>query len=242
MMRFALLAIGLAIGCTRHGGATSPAVDAPPQILAALDVQHTPGEQMAWDVFWQGMAVGHAELIAGIDDARITFRTGTLASALASVSYQLATAIEQGRARTVTEVLTRDGETRRVEAALGATSFTLRGVTPRRTPDGQPLHTLASALGVVRTWSQGTPTQGYLWLIHGGELYRLDVFPPVRDEALGHHALRIDAVVRASDHSVTIDLSVWLAANRDRTPLRFVVEEGSDRVSAELVETTGQLD
>jgi hypothetical protein len=242
MMRFALLAIGLAIGCARHGASMTTAVDPPVQIMAAIDAQHVPGEQMAWDVFWQGMAIGHAELALGAHDARVTFRTGTLASALASVSYQLATAIEHGHARSVTEVLTRDGETRRVDADLGAASFTLRRQTPRHTPDGQPLHTLASALGVVRAWSQGAPVQGYLWLIHGGELYRLDAFAPVRDEALGHKALRIDAVVRSLDQSVKLDVSVWLAANGDRTPLRFVVEQGGDRVSAELVETTGQLD
>jgi hypothetical protein len=237
-----LCALVLAMGCMRHGAPGPAIVEAPPQVLAAIGAQHVPGEHIAWDVFWQGMAIGHAELSAGARDARVTFRTGTLASALASVSYRLATVIEEGRARTVTEVLTRDGETRQIDATLGAASFTLRTAPPRRTPDGQPLHSLASALGVVRAWSRGTPAQGYLWLIHRGELYRLDVFPPVRDEALGHKAVRIDAVVRALDQSVTLDVSIWLAANRDRTPLRFVVEEGSDRVSAELVETTGQLD
>ncbi len=197
---------------------------------------------MAWDVYWQGMQVGHAELVTGASDVRASFRTGTLASAITTVRYDMTTTIDHGRARSTREVLTRGSRTESVDAELGAASFTLRGHTPKPTPDGQPLHTLTSALAVVRTWSQTPSAQGYLWLLHGGELYRLDVFPPVKDEALGKRALRIDAVVRSLDRTSNIDVSIWLARNADRTPLRFVVEEDGDRASAELVESTTSFD
>ena len=240
-MRRAVILVCLA-GCVRKPGTQAPVPDAPPAALAQLPPHVARGEEMAWDVFWQGMQVGHAELVTGARDVRASFRTGMLASAISSVRYEMTTVIDRGSALSTAEVLARGGSSERVDVELGASSFTLRGQVPRRTPDGHPLHTLTSALGIVRTWSLATAPQGYLWLVHGGELYRLDVFPPVRDEALGKKALRIDAVVRAIDRSVTLDVSIWLARNGDRTPLRFVVEEDGDRVSAELVETTAAFD
>jgi len=240
-MRRALILLCLA-GCVRKPGTQGPVPEAPPAALAGITTRLSHGEEMAWDVFWQGMQVGHAELVTGARDVRASFATGTLASAISRVRYEMTTVIDRGGPRSTVEVLARGGTSERVDAELGAASFTLRGQVPRRTPDGQPLHTLTSALGIVRTWSQAMAPQGYLWLVHGGELYRLDVFPPVKDEALGRKALRIDAVVRAIDRSVTLDVSIWLARNHDRTPLRFVVEEGGDRVSAELVETTAAFD
>lgn len=236
-----VILIGLT-ACARRPGTQAAVPEAPPTALALTAPQLHRGEEMAWDVFWQGMQVGHAELVTGAGEVRASFRTGTLASAIANVRYEMTTVVGQDRARSTTEVVSRRGTSERVDVDLGASSFTLRGHTPRRTPDGQPLHTLTSALAIVRIWSHTTAPQGYLWLVHGGELYRLDVFPPVGDEALGKKALRIDAVVRALDRSVTLDVSIWLARNADRTPLRFVVEEGGDRVSAELVESTARLD
>ena len=241
-MRHAVVLILCVGACVRRPGTVAPLVEAPPTVLALTAPQLHHGEEMAWDVFWQGMRVGHAELVTGASDVRASFRTGTLASAVANVRYDMTTVIGGVQPRSTTEVLSRSGASERVDAELGAASFTLRGHAPMRTPDGQPLHTLTSALAIVRAWSQATAPQGYLWLVHGGELYRLDVFPPVRGEALGKKALRVDAVVRAIDRSVTLDVTIWLARNADRTPLRFVIEQGEDRVSAELVESTASFD
>lgn len=240
-MRRAVILLCLA-ACAGKPRTQALAREAPPAALALVTPQLIRGEEMGWAVWWQGVEVGHAELVTGAQDIRASFRTGTLASAIASIRYDMTTQIDLGHVRSTTEVTSRRGATERVDADLGAASFTLRGQVPRPTPDGRPLHTLTSALGVVRAWSQGTAPQGYLWFAHGGELYRLDVFPPVRDEALGKKALRIDAVVRAIDRSTTLDVSIWLARNTERTPLRFVVEEGSDRVSAELIESTTVFD
>lgn len=241
-MRRAIVLVLCLAACTRRPGTQAPVPEAPPSALALTAPQLLRGEEMAWDVFWQGMQVGHAELVTGVGEIRASFRTGRLASAIANVSYEMTTVFERDRARTTTEILSRSSTNRRIDAELGASSFTLRGQVPRRTPDGQPLHTLTSALAIIRTWSQATAPQGYLWLVHGGELYRLDAFSPVKDEALGKQALRVDAVVRALDRSVNLDVSIWLARDANRTPLRFVVAEGGDRVSAELVESTASWD
>lgn len=240
-MRCAVILLCL-VGCARTPGTRAPAPDVPPAVLAVTAPQHIRGEEMAWAVWWQGVEVGKAVLVTGTEYVRASFRTGTLASAIANLRYDMTTQIDRGRPRSTTEVTSRRGNTDRFDTELHAASFTLRGQVPRPTPDGQPLHTLTSALGVVRAWSQATAPQGYLWFVHGGELYRLDVFPPVRDEAIGKQALRIDAVVRSIDRSTMLDVSIWLARNADRVPLRFVVQEGADRVSAELVESTASFD
>lgn len=237
----ATILVGLA-SCARRPGAQTPVPEAPPTALALTVPQLHRGEEMGWDVYWQGMQVGHAELITGAGGLRASFRTGTLASAIASVRYQMTTVIDRGHPRSTTEIMSRRGTSERVDAELGTASFTLRGQAPSPTPDRQPVHTLTTALAIVRTWSLSPGPQGYVWLVHGGEFYRLDVFPPVPDEALGKKALRVDAVVRAIDRSVTLDVTIWLARNHERTPLRFVVEEGEDRVSAELVESTSSID
>jgi hypothetical protein len=110
-------------------------------------------------------------------------------------------------------------------------------------PGGTQLHTLQTALGVVRAWSSAKHAPaGYLWVLHQGRLFRLDVFRPARDEALGIRALRIDGVVRALDGGPSLAISLWLAANRDRTPLRFVIQGGDNRISAEVVESTASFD
>src|SRR5665647_1101157 len=157
-MRRAVLVLCLA-ACAHKPGTKAPLVEAPPTVLALTPPQLTRGEEMVWDVFWQGMQVGHAELVTGARDLRASFRTGTLASAIASVRYDMTTAIDGGRARSTIEVMSRGGASERVDAELGAASFTLRGQVPKLTPDGQPLHTLTSALAIVRAWSQTSPLQ-----------------------------------------------------------------------------------
>ena len=76
--------------CAPRGGAlATPAVAAPPLALGAEPVVLVRGEQMVWDVFWQGLTIGRAELRVGPHDARSVFTTGTLASALGTLRVQV---------------------------------------------------------------------------------------------------------------------------------------------------------
>jgi hypothetical protein len=104
------------------------------------------------------------------------------------------------------------------------------------------LHTLDTCLGVVRAWSLGEAPRGYTWLVHRGRLFRLDVLPPERTDLMGVSTLRVNGMVRSFDRQTALDLSIWLAPNRDRTPLQIAVRAGEQQISAELVEGTGAFD
>jgi hypothetical protein len=228
-----------ACGPPRVGPAPLPE---PPRPLADV-APRLDGEQAAWNVFYQGVPIGRAELVVDGHAARTTFRTSRAARVLAAARLELATALERGRVRGVREVLTLGDETERAEAIVDGASYTPAGGAPRRVPGGTRLHTLHSALGVVRAWSaERAPAPGYLWLWSGGRLYRLDVARPVREDVLGVAALRVDGTVRAPHLPGAITVAVWLAANADRTPVRLSLRSGSHLLAAELSESTASLD
>jgi len=237
-----LLVLGVVAACGAHHGPAVALPEPPPISLAATAPAFAPGEQTTWQVFWRNVAVGQLELSIEPRQARTVFRTGALASALSSIRYELVTALDRGRVIATKDTLTVDGQTNHSDVLVDGAKFTPRDGKPGRVPGGTQLHTLHSALGVVRTWSTTTAPAGYLWLLHQGRLFRLDVFRPTRDEALGIRALRVDGIVRALDGAPPMDVSVWLAANRDRTPLRFVIQSDGKTVAAEVIESTASLE
>jgi hypothetical protein len=235
------LVVCAACGAPRAGGAPIP--EPPPRALADVAPRLPAGEQTAWNVFYGGVPIGRAELIVEGQVAHTTFRTSRAARMLAAVRLELATALERGRVRGVREVLTLGRQTERAEAIVDGASYTPAGGEARRVPGGTRLHTVHSALGVVRAWSAGrAPGRGYLWLWSGGRLYRLDVARPVRDDVLGVRALRVDGTVRAPHLGETVTVTVWLAANADRTPVRLLLRAGAHLVAAEVAASTASLD
>lgn len=226
--------------CARGPATTLP--EPPPASLADITPALPPGEQTSWQVFFQNIAIGKAELVIGARDARTTFRTGRLASALASVRYEQVTGFADGRVASIHEDLEVDGAhtggTYRVDGA----SFT-DGLGGRRlVPGASRVHTLQTALGVLRAWSKTDGHPGYLWLLHQGQLFRLDVFKPADDEALSIRALRIDGVARGLESSPPVELSLWLARNRDRTPIKLVLKTNGQSVSAEVLTSSASFE
>ena len=224
--------------CGAHGGPAVPLPVAPPISLASIPPALAAGEQTTWQVFFRNINIGRVELAIDPHQARTTFRTGVLASALSSIHYELVTALDHGRVVGTTETLTKDGRTNRSDVIVDGAMFIPKQGVPQRVPGGTQLHTLQSALGVLRTWSRKDPRPGYLWVIHQGRLFRLDVFRPSRDEVLGIRSLRVEGIVRALDGAPAITMTLWLAANRDRTPVRFLI----DGVSAEVLESTASFE
>ena len=240
-MRRIALALVVCAACGPPPGAPA-ALPPAPRPLDEVVPRLVAGEQTTWNVFYQTMPIGRADLVIGERGARTTFRTSRVARALATVRYELATALDRGRVLGARDELSVDGAVERAEAAVDGASYTAGGET-LRVPGGTHLHTLHSALGAVRAWSAmrgGGP--GYLWMWSGGRLYRLDLSRSTRDDVLGVHALRLDGTVRAPHLSPSISVSVWLAANRDRTPLRFAFQSGPHRVIAEVSESTASLE
>lgn len=225
-------------GCGRSAASVKSSADPGPTSLADLPIAHVVGESMAWEVYWQAMLVGRAELTAVAREARCSFHTSTLASAIASVRFEHVTKLDARGAVSSTEQLTRDRSADFSEVGFDGSRYTLGAGPAVGVPGGGRLHTVTTALAIVRTWAALDSHPGFLWLIHRDELYRLDLPRPMRDEALGKPALRVDAIVRSLDRTTEMDISIWLGLDLARTPLRFVVEAGEDRVAAELVEST----
>ncbi len=239
------LAVCAACGPASAASVARPAALPPPPARALADT--TPrlpvGEQTAWNVFYGGVTIGRADLVVGDRVARTTFRTSRAARMLATAHLELATALDRGRVRGVRELLTHGGKAERAEAAIDGARYTPAGGAARRVPGGTRLHTAHSALGVLRAWSaERAPAPGYLWLWSGGQVYRLDVARPVREEVLGVGALRVDGTVRAPHLEAPITVAVWLAANADRTPIRLRLMAGPHLVAAEVAESTASLE
>lgn len=240
-MRVLLVLVACA-ACGPPPGTPSTLPQPPPHALDDVAPRLPPGEQTTWNVFYQTIPIGRADLVIGERGARTTFHTSRVARALAAVRYELETALDRGRVRGAREDLTLDGEREHAETAVDGPTYTA-DEGPLRVPGGTNLHTVHSALGAVRAWSAMRDDRtGYLWLWSGGKLYRLDLSRPTRDDVLGVRALRLDGTVRAPHLSPSITLSVWLAANRDRTPLRFAFQSGIHRVTAEVSESNASLE
>jgi hypothetical protein len=219
-----------------------PLVEHPPMPLPAAGIQLAAGEQMTWEVYWQGMLIGSADLAVTTTEAQSKFSTTMLARAFASVRYHLTSTLERGMPTASREGLTMSGEATSIVTAIDGARYAIDEGPQLVVPGGTPLHTLHSAIGSLRTWSRGEAPPAYLWFVLRHTLYRLDVDRPARDEAIGHRALKIHGIVRAIDRSIDpVDVTVWLAATPDRTPLRFVVLADGERISAELTETTSKL-
>lgn len=201
-----------------------------------------PGEQMVWEVFWQGLEIGRAELRVGPREARSLFSTGTLASALANVRHELTTGLDVGPHRIAHELVVFDGETRKQDVTLDGARFQLDDAAPRTAPGGVHLHTLHSALGAVRAWSRLEAPRAFLWLLVDGDLYRVDLERPAAEDSDLGRVLRIESTVRPLVEGMApLDLTIWLAATTERTPVRFVVVSGEHRISAELTESTASF-
>jgi hypothetical protein len=223
--------------CGPRTGSTIPLVEAPPTPLPATGLVLAPGEEMVWDVYWQAMQVGRATLSVGTGEARSSFSTTALARAFAKVKYQLVSTPTSAR-----EGLTMSGDASSISVAIDGAHYAFDGGPRRAVPGGTTLHTLHSAIGSVRAWSLGDAPPAYLWFVLRHTLYRLDVERPTGDEALGRRALKIHALARAIDQSIDpVDVTIWLSTTPERTPLRFVVVTGGERVSAELTETNAAL-
>lgn len=191
------------------------------------------GEQMAWNVFWQGVQIGRAELYVGMVGARSTFTTTAPASAFPNIVHDLSTDLGYGPHHASFEYIVHDGETRRQRITFDGARYELVGKPSRLAPGGAALHTLHTALGAVRAWSRTDARRAYLWLVVDGELYRVDLEHLARDRA----ALRIESKVRRlAPGFEPLHVTIWLADTDKRTPVRLVVVSGEHRISAELAE------
>jgi hypothetical protein len=106
-------------------------------------------------------------------------------------------------------------------------------------PDGNPGHTLHSALGAVRAWAQPDARPGFLFIVHAGQLVRLEVARPIVEELQGTKTLRVECRVHPqTDQREPFAATLWLTDDPKRTPVRIEVTSAGEHVTAELFDTT----
>ncbi|MBX3158837.1 MAG: DUF3108 domain-containing protein [Deltaproteobacteria bacterium] len=218
-----------------------PQLAAAPPRLAPMAVRALvlpAGETMIWDVHADGLTIGRAELAIGDTEVRSKFKTGQLASMIATAKHDATTALDRRalRPRGMDELLQLDTEVTRVHADLDGASVSV-GKAHTTIPGHQVGQTLHTALGWVRAWAAPGAEPGFLFVIHMGELYRLDIGRPRPSEVAGTRALEIECragVYRSKDDPIAMKL--WLSADARRVPLRIEVTVGTLRLTAELIE------
>ncbi|HET7501250.1 MAG TPA: DUF3108 domain-containing protein [Kofleriaceae bacterium] len=214
----------------------STVVAATPLAVSALALE--PGESLIWDVHWNGVTIGRAELAVSEQAAHSRFSTEGIARAMASVEYELETVLDRAAARptSASERLRLGGETRQVAETFDGASYAIDGQFAA-VPGGNPGQTLHSALGAIRAWAAPDARPGYLFVVHAGQLIRVDVARPIPEELQGTPALRVECRVRlADDQPATISITAWLTRDQKRTPVRIEIRRGNEQITAELID------
>jgi hypothetical protein len=200
-----------------------------------------PGESLIWTVHWKGITVGRAELAESERDVRSRFTTDALVKTVVSIEYNLETVLDRTAARAIsaTEKLVINGETKEAAETFDGASYAIDGRSVL-VPGGNPGQTLHSALGVVRAWAAPDAHPGFLFIVHAGQLYRVDVMRPVAEELAGTSTLRVECRVHPEDDKLeAFAVTAWLTADPQRTPIRIEVTNAEAHLTAELIDTTG---
>lgn len=214
------------------------AAPATPLPITALTLP--PGESLIWTVHWKGLTVGRAELAVSDFDVRSRFKTDALVSTVVSMQYELETVLDRtaAHATSATENLTIDGEAKQVAETFDGASYAIDGRS-FPLPEGNPGHTLHTALGAIRAWATPNARPGFLFIVHGGQPYRLDVARPIAEELQGTQTLRVECRVHPqTDKLEPFAVTVWLTNDPKRTPIRIEITNASEHVTAELLDTT----
>jgi hypothetical protein len=144
------------------------------------------GERFVWEVTLRGMTIGRLELAVHGGSIRSRFATGTLASAIATVEHDLVTVIADGRPLSSRERFDLDGKIRHF-----STQF-----------EGTRSHSIHTALGAIRTWAERGAHAGFLHVMVGDRLARLELQPP--SELQG--TLQIDGKLVGLDDPVSLTM------------------------------------
>ncbi len=215
---------------------------APLTAITVPQLMLVPGEQFSWNVNAKGFTIGRADLeVAGpadgspskMNEVKSRFETSRLASAFARMRHELTTVVDRTGARAATELVQFDGQTSRTTLELRGPRY-LAGDKVGTIPDGNVGHTLHSALGVIRAWASPDAHAGFLYVVHDGGVYRIDLAQPIVEDMRGTRTLRIPARIRGE---VSVSLTIWLTDSDDRTPLRLEIGADGVQLTAELLVT-----
>ncbi|MBA3463307.1 MAG: DUF3108 domain-containing protein [Deltaproteobacteria bacterium] len=237
-MRLVLLVVLTLSGCAGRGSFRPPelpelvAVVRPTAPLTAGELLLVPGERMIWDVQAKGFSIARAELMVGDQQVTSRVETGVLASTITSLRHELATTIDVENARTATahETLVLEGKTTVIDAVFDAKSYMIDGKPVVSVPG---VHTIHSALGLLRAWVSQDAKAGVLPILVAGQLYRLEVAQPNLTELSGTSMFRVDCRIAGLG-----SVSIWFAITDDHVPARIEITTTEGKLTAELIERT----
>lgn len=244
-MRFAVIAVLFASACTHGAGFAPrplPELVATGSPLGPLDTKNfvlDGGESFAWNVQFQGLSIGRAELAVGDQEVRSRFETNALASSFARVKYELVSVIDRDGHKPMgaNESIEADGESTRTSATFDGRSYSV-GEPPvtHTVPDGN-VHTLQSALGVIRGWAHPSARGGVLHVLVGGKIYKLVLSRPIPEDLYSSPAIKVSGRVSPLEGSgPSISLAMWITNNPARIPLRIEVAGDDKQITAEMID------
>jgi len=212
----------------------------PTKPLSITNLMLVPGESLIWSVHWKGITVGRAELNVTEQNVRSRFTTDTLVSTVVSIQYDLDTVLDRPAARALaaTEKLVFDGETKQVGETFDGASYAIDGRS-FELPGGNSGQTIHTALGALRAWAAPDARPGFLFIVHAGQLYRVDVTRPVAEELQGTKTLRVECRIHPQDGKLEpFAVTTWLTDDPKRTPIRLEIINADAHITAELLDTT----
>jgi uncharacterized protein DUF3108 len=236
-MRAVSAAVALTLAACTPQPSTLPLVPQPQ--VAPITVHELvlpPGERLAFDVRANTVPIGRAEWTVTDRDVQTVFASNQLVSSVAPIYHRLNTLLERSAARPsgANELLERDGETTAIASSFTDGTLAVDGQL-RRIPGGHNAQTLHTAIGWLRAWADPDARPGFIFVEHLGQLYRLDVARPTFEDFHGTAALKVEcrAGIYASN-TEPADITVWLSADADHTPLRVTLAHGPFEVTADL--------
>lgn len=244
-MRFAVIAVVFATACA-HGPGFAPkplpelvATGSPLGPLDSRNFVLDGGESFAWNVQFQGLSIGRAEISVGDQEVRSRFETNALASSFARVKYELVSVIDRNAHRPIGafETAELDGESQTTNATFDGKSYAI-GEPPvsHSIPDGN-VHTLQSALGVIRGWAQPQAKGGVLHVLVGGRIYKIVLSRPIPEDLYSSPAIKVSGRVSPLEGSgPAISFAMWVTNTPARTPLRIEVAGDGKQITAELID------
>ncbi len=245
-MRIAAVTIAFVTACA-HGPGFAPrplpelvATGSPLGPLDASRFVLEGGESFAWNVQFQGLSIGRAEIAVGDQEVRSRFETNALASSFARVRYELVSVIDRSGRRPLGshEVAELDGEALSTDATYDGTNYAI-GEPPvsHSVPDGN-VHTLQSALGVIRGWAAPQARGGVLHVLVGGKPYKLVLSRPIPEELFSAPAIKVSGRVSPLEGSApAISFAMWVTDTPARVPLRIEVNGDGKTIVAELIDS-----
>ncbi len=245
-MRIAVLAVVFTTACAHGPGFEPkplPELVATGSPLGPLDTKNyvlDGGESFAWNVQFQGLSIGRAEIAVGDQEVRSRFETNALASSFARVKYELVSVIDRDAHRPIgaNEISELDGEATTTNATFDGKSYAI-GEPPisHSVPDGN-VHTLQSALGVIRGWAQPQARGGVLHVLVAGRIYKLVLSRPIPEDLYSSPAIKVSGRVAPLEGSgPAISFAMWVTNTAARTPLRFEVNGDGKTITAELIDS-----